>query len=520
MTITRLPVTTSVDPEAAGGGDITNGALAKNALYAQYPNQKLYITQRPGVSVRERATDTEDVPAAGRGIIYWDAVNAYYIVNNDTVYKGGYSSPLGVTMSAGRDPVTMLEIGTYLVILDAENNEGWYIEDSADTTLVQITDTDFPGNIANVDMAGGGAVLNGTLYVMDTEGRVYGSELNDPTAWDALNVTGATREQDTGVYLTKHHDHIVTIGVKSIEFFYDAANAVGSPLERRSDISYRTGATDRKSVYNTGDHIYFFGAERTGTSGIFEINQFTLSKISNDTIDTYMAITRARTKFDFIIAGATVGDHRLVFITSIAPDSTTAWLPQYTLVYDASVKAYTQFETDIADVTAFSVVQTTERSSVDLREATLLFVSGDVGFFDLTFSRLDSYGAQAYIDDDYFEFQDDYIQDIGQDETSPIEFMFRLTETDFDMITNKFGHRLGLVGTTTSVAEDLSPIMISWSDDHYRTFSTERDLDTGLNRSLTRLGKFKRRAHQIRYTGQDILRIEALEMDLRASQYA
>lgn len=519
MTIARLPIATSIDPESAGSGEVTNGSLAKNALYSRYPDGRVYATQRPAISIREKASDTV-ADAMGRGVIYWDAVNAYYFVNNDTVYKGGYSSPLGVTMTAGRDPVTMLEIGPYLVILDAENNEGWYIEESADTTLVAITDTDFPGNMANVSIAGGGAVLDGTLYVMDIEGLIYGSNLNDPTVWDPLNVIGVTREQDTGVYLTKHHDHIVAIGVKSIEFFYNNANAVGSPLERRSDISYRTGATDRKSVYNTGDHIYFFGAERTGTTGLFEVTQFSLSKISNDTIDTYMAITRARTKFDFLISGATVGDHRLVFCTAMAPGGTTSWIPQYTLVYDADNQVFTEFETSIADVTAFSVVATTERSSVDIREATLIFVSGDVGFFDLTFGKLDSFGAQAYVDDDYIVFQDDYIQDIGQDETAAMEMILLFGEGDIGTVTNKFGHRLSVVGTTVSTGLDVEPIYISWSDDHYRTFSAERELDTGLNRSLTRLGTFRRRAHKLRYTGQDVLRIEALEMDLRASQYA
>lgn len=519
MTIARLPILASVDPESTGSGEVTNGAFSKNALYSKYPDGRVYATQRPAISIREKASDTVS-DAMGRGVIYWDAVNAYYFVNNDTVYKGGYSSPLGVTLSAGRDPVTMLEIGDYLVILDAENNEGWYIESSADTTLVAISDSDFPGNIPNVSIAGGGAVLDGTLYVMDTEGLIYGSDINDPTGWDALNVIGVTREQDTGVYLTKHHDHIVAIGVKSIEFFYNNANAVGSPLERRSDISYRTGATDRKSVYNTGDHIYFFGAERTGTTGLFEVTQFSLAKISNDTIDTYMAITRARTKFDFLISGATVGDHRLVFVTSLAPNSTTSWIPQYTLVYDADNQVFTEFETSVADITAFSVVATTERSSVDLREATLIFISGDIGFFDLTFGKLDSYGAQEYVDPDYIVFQDDYIQDIGQDETVPMEMILLFGEGDLSTVTNKFGYRLSVVGTTTSTGEDQEPIYISWTDDHYRTFSAERELDTGLNRSLTRLGKFRRRAHKLRYVGQDVLRIEALEMDLRASQYA
>lgn len=520
MTIMRRPILTSIDPELAGNGEVVKGLFSKNVLFSKYGDNTVYATQRPGLSIREIATDTGGIEPIGRGVVYWDAANAYYFVNNDTVYAGGYSSPLAQNITAGRDPVTLLEIGTYLVILDRENNEGWYIAAASPTTLLAIADTDFPGNIPNTEIAGGGAVLDGTLYVMDSKGLIYGSDINDPTSWDGLNVIGVTREQDTGIYLTKHHDHIVAIGVKSIEFFYDNANSVGSPLERRSDISYRTGATDAKSVYNTGDLIYFFGAERTGTAGLFQIERFTLSKVSTDSIDTFMSITRARTKYDFIISGATIGEHKLVFITSVAPNGTTSWTPTYTLVYDGTARLFTQFEASIAGVTAFGVVNATERSSVDTREATLMFLSGDIGFFDLTFNKIDSAGSQIYCDSDYIVQQDDYILDIGQDATSDMEMILLFQEFDLGGVVNKFGYRMSVVGTTTSAAVDDTPIMISWSDDHYRTFSTERPLDTGLNRSMTRLGKFRRRGVKLRYTGQDVLRLEAVEMDLRASRYA
>lgn len=547
MTITRLPILTSIDPEDSGAGGVTNGSLSYNAIYNQYPDGRVYATQRPALSIREAAEWSSFVAPAGRGIVYWDAVNIYYLVNDNRVYQGGYSAPLTQEISHGRDPVTCIEIGSYLVILDAENNEGWYLHESSPTILTKITDTDFPGNIPNVQIAAGGASLDGTLYVMDTRGIIYGSELNDPTVWDPLNQIGVEREQDTGVFLTKHHDHLVAMGVKSIEFFFNAANPVGSPLERRSDISYRAGAINTKCVFNTGDRIYFLGSERTGTIGVFQIVQFVLQKVSDDAIDTYLSVVRSRTKFDFLVSGCTMGDHQLMFVTSIGegtgtgyqapgntPVSIDVWLPQYTLVFDGTYQTSTNFRTTIAGQNnTFPVIGATERSSVDERETSLMFFSGDVGFFDLTFARLDSAGAQEYVDPDYIVFQDDYVQDIGQDETAPILFVLRFGESDFGSVTNKFGYRLSVVGTTTSSGVQIGmpegnytstipqePIKIYWTDDHYRSWIEPRDLQTGLNRSLTRLGTFRRRAHQLNYSGQEILRIEALELDIRASQYA
>lgn len=519
MPIARLPIATSVDPEQAGSGIVSKGSIAKNILYSQYPDKRLYATQRPAINING-IPELFSLPPNGRGITYWDAASTYVIVNNDTVYVGSYGGASPDLISPGRDPVQLLELQDYLVILDRENNEGWYMEASSPTVVNPIIDTDFPSNIPNILITGGGAVLDGYLFVMDTKGTIYNSDLNDPTSWDGLNFIASQREEDAGVFLTKHHDHLVAIGTKSIEFFYDAGNAVGSPISPRQDISYVTGAIDTKSVFNTGDIVYFVGSEKVGTVGVFQISQFTLKKVSNDAIDAYLSTTRARSKFDFGVAGATVGDHHLIFISALAP-TTDTWTPQYTLVYDSMSDTYVQFETGISAIKAFSVVAATERSAVSERESVILFYSGDYGNFDLTYNKLDGASSDPlYVDADYIEYQDDYVQDLGQDTTSSIECLILLGETDFGSITNKFVARMSYVGTTTAAGDNASPIFVSWTDDHYRTWSAERPLATGLNRSLTRGGTFRRRAYQLRYTGQDVIRVEGLELDLRASQYA
>lgn len=597
MTITRIPVATGIDAELAGSGIISKGSIAKNVLYSQYVDKRIYATQRPAINIKG-ISSLFSLPPMGRGIAYWDAAEAYIIVVNDTVYLGGYGGPMAQKIAPGRDPVQILELQDYLIILDSQGNQGWYIEATSPTTLLEIVDSDFPGNLPNVEIAGGGAVLDGYLFVMDTKGTIYNSDLNDPTSWDALNFIASQREEDAGVFLTKHHDHLVAIGTKSIEFFYDAGNAVGSPIQPRQDISYVTGAIDIKSVFNTGDIIYFVGSEKVGTTAVFKIEQFTLKKVSVDSIDTFLSVTRARSKYDFGVAGATVGDHHLIFITSLAPETVTLtensinvnligqsitssigipeaqggqqsfpigqvistspgiitvggdvtadasisitgqqiisglgapkvfgtydiWLPQYTLVYDSLTDTFVEFDTTISNISAFSVVAATERSAVSERESIILFYNGDYGNFDMTFNKLDGASSDPdYVEADYIVNQDDYIQDLGQDTVASIEAIILLGESDFGSVTNKFINRISYVGTTTANAENITPLKISWTDDHYRTFSPERDLATGLNRSLTRLGTMRRRAFQLRYTGTDVIRVEGLELDLRASQYA
>ena len=96
-----------------------------------------------------------------------------------------------------------------------------------------------------------------------------------------------------------------------------------------------------------------------------------------------------------------------------------------------------------------------------------------------------------------------------------------LPEIDMDTSTNKFCHRLTLIGSQDAGASSAVPASISWSDDHYSTFNTPRIIDSIRKlRNLTRLGTFKRRAFRIEVDSAERVRIEALEVDTRGSQYA
>lgn len=524
MAIVRFPVSNAIDPELYGGGSVIEGSRNKNVLYSKYSNGKLYATQRPSISLRDVAAGA-GLPPKARGIVFWDKLDIIYTVLDDTVYQGGYSGDLAQKISSGRDPVYFFELGDYLILSDPENNEGWYIHSDDPTILLPLSDPDFPANIEGKFLAGGGTVLDGFLFLMTTDGHIYNSEINDPTSWNALDFIGTEREVDTGVFLTKQNDNIVAIGAKSVELFYNAGNPVASPLQRRSDISYRSGAIDRKAVFNTGERIYFVGSETTGTLGFYQIAGFQLTKISNSSIDFFLNNARARSKFDFCVTGGMVGEHSLAYITTLAPRVDEVfgdnWQPIQTIVYDGSYQVWTSvFETSIGSIEAFGAVQVTERGDTENKEGRIMFFSGDIGVYDNTELSEDSSGDPRYLEDGYLENQDDYILDIPGDLTSKIEMELVLPEQDFDMITNKFLHRFSVVGTTIAPGSQNDPLWVSWSDDHYRSFSNPRPLCTGFRRSLTRLGKFKRRAFKLRYDGPDILRIEEIEYDVRASRYA
>ena len=544
MRTQRIPVTTAADPEAAARGSLTSGPYAQNAMYSTYPDGTPYVTQRASIDITLPASIGSITSQRGRGIYFWDQAGnstdeAVYYVIDDTVYRGGPTGALAQTISSGVDPVTFVQLGDKLMILDQENNDAWYIDDQLPETLLPIDGeggglANHPVNIPNVQIAGGGTSLGGYIFIMDTDGNIYNSNVDDALTWTAADVIKAEREADTGVYLAKQNDNVVAFGTSSVEFFYNAGNPNGSPLNVRPDVFYRTGAFDAKSVTDLGDIVYYVGSERVGKLGLFALEQLKPMKVSTDLIDSALNAV-VRSKDAMLISGTTIGSHRLTFLTIATQGATTdPYVPTATWVFDGAVGVWSAYTTTVADVTGhFPVIGVANRGGTGQEEPRILFLSGDVGLVTVHGVARDTSGAEDYfvggVDqsnfegagiDKYMEDDDAYVLPIEFANSSDIDFQLDLKPYDEDSMSYKFCHKVSLVGTTDSGTSTAGEIDISYSDDHYRTFSTPRQLDTLMHRALARWGKFKRRVWRIAYSGTDRLKIEALEMKTGKSRNA
>ena len=125
--------------------------------------------------------------------------------------------------------------------------------------------------------------------------RIYNSDLGDPRVWNhSTDFIDAEMHGDPLVGIEKHHNHLVAFGSNSIEFYFNAANELGSPLSRQTAYSLPIGTYahlyygyNPKIVLN--DVIYFVGMSRAQVVGIFKIENFKLQKISPDWLDMELA---------------------------------------------------------------------------------------------------------------------------------------------------------------------------------------------------------------------------------------
>lgn len=507
----RLPIVKSLHIENFTGTAITNADyFNKNAIIGEYDDSRIYATQRPSIDIFDDAS-VNALPEKGRGVYFWEHpnVNDRYIIIDDTVYKESTATPMVVaaTLSGGTDKVYFIEMVNYLVIIDPENNEGWYIDQAADETLVQIIDDHFPGQLSNSDeLTAGGVFLDGRIYVGGISGAIYGSDSGTPIDWDPLNKVSAEREADKGIYLDKIVDHVVMFGSRTIEFFYNAANTTASPLSRRRDIFHNIGMMQGDAAWREGDDLHFVAVYPSGPLEVMKMNaQFQLENISTPEVESYITNARLVEDSSFISSGFTAG-HRTFYIITFYRIVMGVIQSTVSLAFDGI--SWGIWESALCDCNKFPLIGWTIRSGSDARSGEGILSNGDLLTITDDFVPVDTLLATAYIEDGYI--QDGYHTQTGGTGEN-IEMIVRTGPFDGETNHWKFGHTMEVVGDET---ENSLTATIKWANGNSLDFNTGRTINLSKKQKITRLGRFKRRNHEVVFDITEQYRIEALELEL------
>lgn len=505
MADVRIPIARNLEIDGFSGGTITDqSSYMQNAIvesHASDTGDRTYVTQRPAIDMLEDASD-EVAKAKGRGIYRWDVNDADYFINDDTVYKEGYSTVVG-TITSGIARCSFHEVGGRLVIVDPENNEVWTIT-SADV-LAKVVDVDLPSTIE-----GRGTTLDGYLFLIDTDGIVWHSDLDDATSWTATNFIDAEREPDAGVGLALHHDHVVALGRGSIEFFYNAGNATGSTLSRRQDIYYNVGVPYEEGVWEDGDNIYFLGRSQRGDYAIYMISNFQLSIISTPEMNTFITGNYAQGDYFPLIAGFAARGHTFVCMTIHLTNSTID--PTYSFVYDLNSKLWGLWDSsmdELVTIGAFPIMDWTTSSAS--RAGTGILTNGDLIILKGNFDPFDGFSTKEYIENPNDYVNPDYVATFGSADTTNVELLCRFGHIDNNTTKNKFISKAEVVCDYTPSSQTLT---LKWSDTDHETWTSTRTIDTSSRAILSRLGKSNRRTYQIEYSGDEIIKLESLEVSV------
>lgn len=436
----------------------------------------VYVTKRWGLKA---AVDTGSV-AAGRGIHTWKG--AVYAVVGNQLFKDGVDATASGTRtldtSTGRVFFAEADEATDLLVFHDKTN--LYTYDGTSSGLTKEADVDIPASPVS-----GIAVLDGYCILMDSGAAIYNSNFNAVQAWTNGDNLTAEVQADPGVAVSRYINYLVGFGDDTIEYFYDAANANGSPFNRFDGMVTLIGCAAGDSVALCDQKLLFVARSPGGGRfvGMME-GGFETKRISTQAIDEILDKEKAG------ISNA-YGYH----IRKGGKDLYVLTLPT------------TAARTFVADLDENTWYEWTSDTS-----GTETYFTG----VDAT----DDDGATYILDEDngkYYELDPETFQDnTGSAENIEVEILTK--KFDMGTLQNKFLWRLGFVGDETASTADLT---VQWTDDDYATYSTARTLDLVNSQAwLTRCGMFKRRAFRLQFTANLPLRLEALEGNGDTGHYA
>ena len=359
-------------------------------------------------------------------------------------------------------------IGAYVVTVDGANQ----VTISVPTTST-INDTALEFRNAGYPTATvpGVAYLDATTYVMDSSARVYGSELNDLSTWDALNNLVAQIEPDGGVCLAKQLVYVIAFKQWSTEVFYDAGNAVGSPLAPVQGAKVNFGCRAAGTVQEVEGVLIWVSSTRAGAVGAHTMEGLKAVAIDDPATSRLLQSVSYTGCYSF---GCRIGAHKLYVVTFPASN--------LTLCYELGSGLWSQWTDSSGNYFPFIAACAKSDHEVILQHAT----DGKLYLLKAT-TYLDA-GAALPVDV-YTPNWDGGVKRVK-------------TLNRLDLIADQTP---GSVVTVRSNDADYDPT--KWSNP--RTMDLSRRAP-----NLPQGGSFHTRAYHIRHVCNTPLRVEAFELDV------
>lgn len=423
--------------------------------------KKVWLNKRGGFNAE---ITVAAVGGVGRAIFYWSATGKVYSVIDNTLYANATSIKT-LNTSTGTCWITefLNSAGTKtLIVCDGAD---MYSISTSDVST-EIVDADLPATQATP------VFFDSYIFIVKPgTPNIYNSNVDDPTAWDPTNFLSAEQYSDNLTALLRQVNYVVAFGPYSVEFFFDAANASGSPLRRQESVSLKVGLAARDTLAQVDRRIFFVGQTQTGDPSIWMFEGLTATEISNEFIRKILVNEGSN------LANATAWlcshkGHTLYVLN----------LNARTIVYDTGEKVWVDWSINSGGSHAVLPFKYATEGS---NNKVLVLHNTDGKIYELDPAL--------------------HTDDAGAILTTVIT-----DRIDFNINNWKSQHGLALICDKQSSGT----VTVDWSDDDYGTWSSSRSLDLTAGRAYTKAGGvFRRRAYRFQHTTNAPFRAETVELE-------
>ncbi len=300
---------------------------------------------------------------------------------------------------------------------------------------------------------------------------MWGSDLDDPDAWDALNLILAQIEPDDAVAVAKQLVYVIVFKQWTTEVFYDAQNATGSPLGTVQGAKINFGCVSADSVQEIDGVLFWIATNRSGSVQVMKMDNLKVEVISTNPIERLLDEADFETVYSWVLKH---DGHRWYFLTVKNEN--------LSLVYDLDERRWHQWTDSSGNY--FPIVAATYKS--DLQHLLQHESNGKV--YNLSTNYTSDAGSTITVDLVTPNF------DGGTRRRKQLNFMEIIADQE--------------QGSVLQVRKnDLDYKADAWSNWRQIDLSRKKPISTGW-------GTFVRRAFQFRHQSNTKMRIKAVELQL------
>lgn len=448
------PVVTAISPDTSGltvGMVITGtGIPLSTKILTIDSSTQITLDQNATISNNERLTAAASVVLTG-DIASGSSVITNISPNTTNLFPGMFVTATGIPTL------------TKILTVDSSTQVTIDANATATTTGVSLTfETGFP-----LERVPGIAYLDGYINVMTPDATIWSSDANEPDSWALDSNIVAQIEADQGVYISKQLVYVLAFKKYSVEIFYDAGNATGSPLSPVQGAKVSIGCRHPNTVSQMEGTIFWVSQARDGGTAVYLMDNVKSSQISTPPIERLLQQADYTTVYSWC---ARVAGHRYYCVTLAASN--------LSLVYDMTSQQWYQWTDTNGNYLPFvSASYTGDNQAIFQHES-----NGKM--YQLEITNTTDEGATITMD---------------------------LYTPNYDGGTRK--RKSVVIMDVIADQTDGSVLQVRVSDDDYQTWSNFREVDLSKNRPmLTNCGTFRRRAYHFRHQSNTPLRIQAVEL--------
>lgn len=430
--------------------------------------EKFYCKKRPG-TVR-LIQPTGAASSAPRGIYLWRGT--LYSVWGNSIYANGVLIYSTMSTTIGECNFQETRPGAVTQLLSINDGINLYVITTVNVVGVVTPGLGFPSpNTTDL------IFHDGYLFVLKADASLWSCNFDDPTTWNPANFITAQMSNGVGVGLAHQNNYVVVLTDRQIQFFYDNANAAGSPMNNADSTMQQIGCAAQTSLQHTESKIFFVGNGETGEPIVYSLDGTTgLDPISDPPINRFLAAEGSSiTSCESMLIR--IKGHYF-YVLSLA-------VSKRTFVYDIDMETWVEW-TDISYGTLWPFVSTTQDAN------TVAAQHSSDGFIYILNNNI-------YLDNGAI---------------FPVKA--QLSKRDMETTKRKWMNRVELVGDVQTFP---SPVSIYYTDDDYQTFSTPRVFDQSQRVWFRGAGAPRRRAWVVESLCTTDIRWECLEMDVVPGDY-